>query len=232
MKEVISSPLDDINHIVCIPYTYVDTSHMTLETAFFWKNILSMHRIFVWPRIPKRTYYDSLCTRLYIDCENKEVSGRFFLMWKKVWEKRNIVIIEGAYSRLGVGNDLFDNASSIRRILVPPANAFEVYSEIYSAALEYCKKDDCILLAMGPAATVMSFELAKAGYWAIDIGHIDVEYMWYKMGAKRKTPLPGRYVNESLRQGDLTVNNSEYENSICLYEQFSGFYNHPCVQHC
>ena len=36
---------------------------------------------------------------------------------KGIWEGRDIIFIEGEKSRLGVGNDLFDNAQSIHRIL-------------------------------------------------------------------------------------------------------------------
>jgi hypothetical protein len=36
----------------------------------------------------------------------------------------------------------------------------------------------------------------KIGFWAIDIGHLDVEFMWMINNAKKKIPLIGRYVNE------------------------------------
>lgn len=35
------------------------------------------------------------------------------------------------------------------------------------------------------------------GIQTVDIGHLDVEYNWYKMKAKEKIPVPGKYVNES-----------------------------------
>lgn len=30
-----------------------------------------------------------------------------------------------------------------------------------------------ILIALGMTATVLAYDLSKAGFWAIDIGHID-----------------------------------------------------------
>lgn len=45
-------------------------------------------------------------------------------------------------------------------------------------------------------ATALSYDLTKDGYQAIDIGHIDLEYMWMKMGAKTQCAIPGKYVNE------------------------------------
>ncbi|MGZ0906985.1 GT-D fold domain-containing glycosyltransferase [Streptococcus thermophilus] len=58
-----------------------------------------------------------------------------------------------------------------------------------------------ILLAIGPTATVLSYDLADNGFQVIDfqvidIVHLDVEYQWYLMQAKKKTPLENRTVNE------------------------------------
>ena len=63
---------------------------------------------------------------------------------------------------------------------------------------EGCKlsKDKLILLALGQTATILAFDLAKRGYQAVDIGHIDVEYEWFLMGAQEKVALPNKFVNE------------------------------------
>jgi hypothetical protein len=45
-------------------------------------------------------------------------------------------------------------------------------------------KNILILISLGPTATVLAYDLAKLGYWAIDIGHIDNEYEWLKLEAK------------------------------------------------
>lgn len=37
-----------------------------------------------------------------------------------IWEGRELLIVEGETSRLGVGNELFSKVRSIRRILCPP----------------------------------------------------------------------------------------------------------------
>ena len=42
----------------------------------------------------------------------------------------------------------------------------------------------------------MAYDLAQTGRQAIDIGHIDVEYEWMKMGATEKVALPRKFVNE------------------------------------
>lgn len=75
--------------------------------------------------------------------------------------------------------------------------------------------DDLILIALGHTATVLAYDLSKLGYQAIDIGHIDIEYEWLRMGAKRKMPVPNKYVNE-VREGriDTDLNDVTYQSQI------------------
>ena len=69
-----------------------------------------------------------------------------------------------------------------------------------------------VLLAIGLRATVLSYDLADNGFQVIDIGHLDVEYQWYLMQAKKKMPLENRTtVNE--------VSDSQF-NKIANYNQF------------
>ena len=68
-----------------------------------------------------------------------------------------------------------------------------------------------VLLAIGPTATVLSYDLADNGFQVIDIGHLDVEYQWYLMQEKKKKPLENRTVNE--------VRESQF-NKIANYNQF------------
>ena len=105
-----------------------------------------------------------------MDFASKEKCSRWFDELREIWNNRDIVFVEGEKSRLGVGNDLFDNVRSIKRILCPISDAFDRYNDILSAALNL-EKDALLLIALGPTATVLSYDLFKAGYQAIDIGH-------------------------------------------------------------
>ena len=58
-------------------------------------------------------------------------------------------------------------------------------------------KNKLILIALGPTATVLSYDLNKLGYQAIDIGHADIEYEWYLCKARGKISIKNKYVNES-----------------------------------
>lgn len=137
---------------------------------------------------------------------------------KSIWQDRNMIIIEGENSKIGVGNDLLDDAKTIRRIIIPAKNAFDIYDKILQFSLSYVSGNDqnCLfLIAAGPTATVLAYDLAKAGHQAIDIGHIDIEYEWYLAGATTKQPVPGKTVNE-INYGEFEGNIStpEYQKSI------------------
>lgn len=76
-------------------------------------------------------------------------------------------------------------------------------------------KDTIYLIALGMTATCLAYDLHIKGCWAIDIGHVDVEYEWFRMGATEKVPLPYKYVAEC---GDKVPHQqktlSEYESQI------------------
>ena len=80
--------------------------------------------------------------------------------------------------------------------LKKPRDAFDRYEEILNEA-QKLEKTALFLIALGPTATVLAYDLFKSGYQAIDAGHVDVEYEWWRMGAKRKVKLERKYVNEA-----------------------------------
>jgi glycosyltransferase family protein len=115
---------------------------------------------------------------------------------KLLWENKNVVLVEGEYCRGGVGNDLYDNVASLKRIICPAENAYDKYDAICQSIRTNCKKDDLILCALGPTATCIAYDLSKEGYRILDIGQVDIIYEWYKSGGSR-LEIPGKYVNES-----------------------------------
>ena len=96
---------------------------------------------------------------------------------------------------MGVGNNLFDNARSIRRILCPAENAYDRYSEILAEAKKL-PTSKTLLIALGPTASVLAYDLALAGYHAIDIGHVDLSYEWLIRNNGAKTAVNTKYNNE------------------------------------
>lgn len=195
LKEVLSSSVE--NHIVAIPYPMKSLDGYVEKSKIFWGPFVAKNKDFLIRNIPfDRIYLDTQLTRFYMMYENKEHCQFQIELLRKIWDGMDIVIVEGELTRSGVGNDLYDNAKSIKRILGPSTNAIDKYDEMFNAILRYAPKDSLILLSYGMVATVLAYELAKKGYWAIDLGHLDVEYEWFKAGVKEKTLIKGKFTNE------------------------------------
>lgn len=106
-----------------------------------------------------------------------------------------------------MGNNLFDNVSSIERIVCPAINAYEKIDKIENGVMKNTKqREKLILIALGPTATVLAYRLARRGYWALDIGHIDIEYEWYLKGVEEKCPIANKYIGE-IPNGDVVGDN-------------------------
>ena len=144
-----------------------------------------------------KTYCDAYLTRPYFIYKDKEDALKRFEKIKQIWSKKNVVIIEGSGTGMGIGNDLLDNSASIQRIIGPAENAFGCYDEILAAA-KTVTKDKMFLISLGPSATVLAYDLAKAGYQAVDTGHIDLEYEWFLRNVKERVIIADKYVNEVL----------------------------------
>ena len=175
MIEVLSEPIE--NHIVCLPDIFNDLTIYDSDSQKHWKKHLAFYRRYWYRYINKQAnFYNAFISRCYMMYQNPSMSSRMFELLKQIWQDRDVIIIEGEQSRLGVNNDLFNNTKSIKRILAPNRNAFNYYQLILDKVTQYDKQEYLILLALGPTATVMAYDLAKLGYQAIDIGHVDIEY--------------------------------------------------------
>ena len=78
------------------------------------------------------------------------------------------------------------------------------------------KKGSLVLIALGPTATVLAYDLVKQGYQAIDIGHLDIEYEWYLRGVNdEKVIIEGKYTNEVVGGNIVAdVRDSKYEKEV------------------
>lgn len=204
------------NLLVCIPSVFSEEqlADKTDNSAAFWRKHLTYCRKFWYQNLIKnKVYGNAFISRCYIDLKNKNDGiEEYFSLIKKLWEDKNIIIVEGEKSRLGMGNDLFDNAKSVKRILGPSNQGFTKYNEL----LEEIKKQDTnslILLALGPTATILPYDLCELGYQAIDIGNIDTEYEWFKMKVSERVPIKNKMVYEADKYKAVEDTDDEKYNS-------------------
>lgn len=194
LRQVLRS--DEPGLLVCIPNV---KSEMELRVPFaknFWVGFLRDHG-HSWSHMldTKKKYYNTQVTRLYIDYLRSDLSEQWYKRIRQLWQDKDLLIVEGEKTRMGYGNDLLENAKSIRRILCPSQHAFGRYDEILAKVKEIWN-GELVLIALGQTATVLAHDLHCAGIRALDVGHIDIEYEWFRAGVQERTAIPGKYVKE------------------------------------
>lgn len=181
--------------------------YMTPETRLLHESLLE------WDRV----YADAYLTRFYaLYGDNMtDAPARRLANLRRMWEGRHVITVEGAETRLGVGNDLFDQAASFRRILAPATSSFDRYDELLEAALISAADDTLFLLAVGPSSGVLAYDLTCQGYQALDIGHLDLEYEWFRAGKGERVAVPTRYNNEWLGGDQVEpIHDPVYESQV------------------
>lgn len=207
LNEVVNADL--CNHLVCIPSSFNSLKNLKREVKVHWLNFINQKGKGITKAIENcnRVFGDALISRFYLSYINKAEIQQKVKLLQKIWQNKDILIVEGKYSRLAIGNDFFSNTKSIERILCPSTNAFENYEEILEASKKY-GQNKLIIIALGPTATILAYDLAKENYWALDLGHIDIEYSWFLQNAQSKVPVKGKKSaevngNESFELSDV-----------------------------
>lgn len=197
MREVLKS--EDESLLVCLPYALSNQTGLKKHAKCFWRNwsLDNDNYLCLSEFIPReKVFGDASITRPYQDWKNAEHAAKIWPELKKLWENKDVLIVEGNQTRLGINNDLLDDAKSIKRILCPAENAFDSYEEILNCVTEI-HNGETVLIALGPTATILAADLAKRGIRALDIGHVDIEYEWYLRKSVEKIRIPGKYTNEA-----------------------------------
>lgn len=203
LLEVVSSTREDI--LIGLPDTFDDVDKYERSSQKFWQSFMGKYRDDVIHCLPQdylhRVYANTNSTRFYSDLEDKTACIPIIQEFKKLWKGRPIICIEGEKTRLGVGNDLFSEASSFKRILLPATDAYnKIYDVLEWIELnqeQYVSEDTLFIIAAGMAATVLAYRLCERGYQALDLGHIDIQYEYYLRKADGKIAIPGKYTNEA-----------------------------------
>lgn len=208
LAEILRYTEDDL--IVTIPGIFETLSDHRKASRQFWRDhLLFCRKTYEKYCNPDRIYYSTFVSRCYYYLDDRSGVGAQFAKIRKIWENRDIVIVEGEKTHNGVGNDLFDTAGSIERIICPPSNAYGAIPAIMDACTDY-EKDRLFVLSVGVAAKFLAVELFRLGYRVLDIGNMDLEYEWYVRRTDGKV---------SLEKHELI---SEKENREAGYEEYLG----------
>ena len=215
LLNVLNSSLNNLLIAINLPYHEHELNSRPDSLRNYWKNFIKKNKFKIIDLLNvKKRYYFAQIFKYALVFKNKKKFNfsSYIKKLKAIWNKRDILIIEGYFTRCGIGNDLFNNTKSIKRILCPPENAFAVYEKIIN---EFKKleipKNTLILISLGPAASVLSYDICKMGYQAIDIGHADIEYEFYLRKYNSIKRIPYKYVSQA-KNGIKNIQNVTDEN--------------------
>lgn len=199
LQEVFANTSKEL--LICMPYPMVSTRELKKHGKKFWKTWSSAHQEEIMKIVYAQNggiaykFGDSFVSRPVSGYKSTKKAQKLFSSLKKLWQDKDIIIVEGEKTRMGIGNDLFSNTKSIKRILCPAENAFDAYPQILQSCIAN-NRGELVLLALGPTATVLASDLSKQGIQALDVGHIDIQYEWHLNG-NNYCPVPGKYTNEA-----------------------------------
>ena len=187
MRRIISYEQEGLMVAICS--IFGDLKDYRKESRKFWKDhLLVRRREYVKLCSGEKIYGNATISRCYYMYWDKSKCERQFGQIRQIWKGKKVVVVEGAATHNGVGNDLLDTALTVERIIGPSKNAFLRLDEIRNACLTF-PKDRLFLISLGAAAKPLTESLFHSGYRALDIGNLDKEYEWYLMQAEGKVKL-------------------------------------------
>lgn len=186
LREILKSGKQNI--LVCIPtFSYEGKENYKLlkekEPPKFWERYWLSHKKVYNMFNLKYVYGNAFVSRAH-----SFYDGNFEKV-KQLWDKREVVFVYGKKGRFQIDERLFKNIKSSEEIHIPPMDAFDSYEEILKECLKK-PKDKLFLIAAGPTATVLAFDLANEGYQALDIGHLPNSYHEFLGEIEKPESLP------------------------------------------
>lgn len=156
------------NHLVGIPNVFGSRVFIDSNETY----INSMRRRFGRIAKPGRVYGSSYISRGELCPYLGWIS--YWAVLSELWRGRDVVLVRGLERRANPIN-MMAQARNIDHVATPVAHAWAEYGRIKKECLSH-PETSIFLLCVGPTATVLAYDLAKAGRWAVDIGHLGLFY--------------------------------------------------------
>lgn len=163
--------------LVGFPHIYIDAN---------WSKIWSE----IWYQISDQfdgnvIYGDSHVTR---PVAFKQLREEATDLWRAVWEGKDVCIVTGKNSRFDLSPFLFDSVSSAVTVESTATDAFEDIPRVIDEVQKLSSK--IVLIALGPAGTVLARKLHELGIRALDIGHLSDSHANVFLNAVRPEAKP------------------------------------------
>ena len=173
LKQVLSSTEEDF-------LVGINTIKAEHDLTDLWKKFVVRRGNRVLQLLDGNRVYDS-STITTVFPQEPSAFAHYVAQLKAIWHNRKVVFVVGRNSRFFFEKELFDNVRCHEFVYGPAKDAFSVYDDLLEQVTRY-DKDWLILIALGPTATVMAYDLYKMGYQAIDLGQTPSKYHRAKYG--------------------------------------------------
>lgn len=204
-----------------IPHGYTSTKLDKFRVKTFWWSYITRNnhsiRRFV-SESQRNEFLDASFTRVITEVNDRDLVNRILDDTKKIWKGKNVLIVEGAGTGFGSGNDLLKETNSVSRIIAPAVNAYskidKIRKSIKNFLLEQENLDNVIVLyALGPTATILASDFSSV-VQSIDIGHLDLQYEYLKKGFYKRVKINNKYDNEMSDGDQYNIKDDEYQKEI------------------
>jgi len=116
----------------------------------------------------KRKFYSAEISRL----TNSNQRDQIIILFNDFFSKNNFIFVGNKIVIKLIKNKFIDKFKSIDFYEVKRMHAYDDYDKIFNDCQKMnLNKDKIYLLSIGITATILSYDLAKLNYQAIDIGH-------------------------------------------------------------
>lgn len=145
----------------------------------FWRNHFGMYWLSgILEKISERvnfnkdtSYGDAYSFLFYFNNnDNEEESKRKLDKIKSIWQDRKILFVLSENSNILKDEKYFANAAEKAYVYGPSSWAFREYDSILNKITQNYDKDWLVYLELGSCATVLSYDLSRLGYQALDMG--------------------------------------------------------------
>lgn len=205
------------NFKIAIPYALKSTKEYKFLIKTFWWRYVTLNSTYL--KVLKNSgtiFLDTNFSRVITELKDKEKVIVLVKRIRNIWKNKNVIIVEGKYTRFGVGNDLLDDTKSVSRVIAPAKDAYTKVNSIYEQTLEIAKRvdDPLILISLGPTATYLAYRFSDY-YQSIDIGHFDLQYQYLQKGYYHKVRIDNRYDNEMINGNRVkSIKDKKYKSEI------------------
>lgn len=176
MQEILANKQENLCVAIC--NVFVPPQNI-IERLRDTNHIEKYHYIYNVPLI--RRMYDKYINYSMQYYSTAAVSYDYFTIWRSFFKGKKLVLTGCKEAFDNLKFNIYDTAQELRYEFVPNKHCFSAYDETLTRLQAYDNEFLHILMC-GPTACILASDLCKAGFRALDLGHLAKHYDWHKRG--------------------------------------------------